>query len=273
MTPTPAEMRALVRRHIALWKHGSHAEWRACFSDDYVIEDPVGTGLRPMGSYADEWQNMHGDLRLDMEAYRLIVGGREVLADLRAVTHLGPGASGPDAVDGARSTLSYTGIYTVGDPAVGGGALLVANRTFADPVPEALWKAFYPTLPSPAEREPPARSADQLRQGIEDELYFWNVGSYEAWRRRFAEDALIEDPVGSGLRPLGSGRERWAAGHADGAPIRRGAHRVIVCEMEAMVHAVEARERDKGVESAATAEVFAFDAAGRIRSWRVFRER
>ena len=73
----PVEMRKIVRRHIRLWKTSSHADWRACFAPDYTIEDPVGTGARPMGSYEEEWRNMHADgLRLDMEVYRLTVGGR-----------------------------------------------------------------------------------------------------------------------------------------------------------------------------------------------------
>jgi hypothetical protein len=264
---SPEEMRGLVRRHISLWKKGTHAEWRACFSEGYEIEDPVGTGLRPMGSYADEWDNMHSDLHLDMEAYRLIVGGREVLADLRAVTHLGPGSRGPAVENGARHTLSYTGIYTVGEE-----GLLTANRTFADPVSEELWKAFYPTLPSPAEREPPPCTPDEVRQAIEDHLYFWNVGTHEAWRGCFSADAQLEDPVGSGARPLGTGRAIWDAGHVEGRRVLRGSHRVIVCEMEALAQTVESIESGAGARTVANAEIFAFDADGRIRSWRVFRD-
>lgn len=265
---TPEAMRALVRRHIDRWKHGTHAEWRACFTEGYTIEDPVGTGMRRMGPYLDEWENMHSSaLRLDMEAYRLIVGGREILADLRGVTHLGPGSKGPNVENGARHTLSYTGIYTVGDD-----GRLAANRTFADPVPDALWKAFYPTLPSPAEREPPAMSADEVRQAIEDALYFWNLDRVDAWRRCFSEDARVEDPVGTGERPLGTGRAVWDAGHRADRLVRRGSHRVIVCEMEAMVQTVESIETPRGVESNAVAEVLAFDRDGRIRSWRVFRD-
>jgi hypothetical protein len=177
---TAAKMRTLVRRHVELWKTASHKEWRACFTPDYSIEDPVGTGSRAMGSYESEWHNMHASsLRLDMEIYRLTVGGNEIVADLRAVTHLDSPGIGPDAVDGTRSTLSYTGIDTVND-----AGLFSANRTFADPVSEERWKAFYPTLPSPAEHAPLPRSESQLRQAIEDHLYFWNTGSLAAWRRR-----------------------------------------------------------------------------------------
>lgn len=263
-----ARIRELVRRHLHLWKHGTLEAWRACFTDDYAIEDPVGTGLRPMGPYADEWHNMHSDaLRLDMEAYRLIVGGREVLADLRAVTHLGPAAPGVIPDNGARYTLSYTGIYTVGDD-----GRFTRNRTFADPVSDELWEAFYPTLPSPAEREPPPLSSDEVRQALEDVLYFWNLGNEAAWRRCFSDDAEVEDPVGRGVRPLGDGRAIWAAGHAAGGSVLRGSHRVIVCETEAMAQVTESVESGSGSRTSATAELFAFDPTGRIRSWRVFRE-
>ena len=50
----PLEMRKIVRRHIRLWKTSSHADWRACFTPDYTIEDPVGTRVRPMGTYEQE---------------------------------------------------------------------------------------------------------------------------------------------------------------------------------------------------------------------------
>ena len=264
---TAAEMRALVRRHVQLWKTTSHAEWRACFAPDYTIEDPVGTGQRPMGSYETEWHNMHASsLRLDMEIYRLTVGGNEIVADLRAVTHLASPGIGADAVDGLRSTLSYTGIYTVNN-----AGLLCANRTFADPVSDALWKAFYPTLPSPAERDPLPRSEVQLRQAVEDHLYFWNAGTREAWRRRFREDAWIEDPVGSGRRPLGSGREVWDPAHARHQRVSRGCNRVIVCGMETLAHTVSFEEPTGGrARSRADTELFTFDAEGRITSWRVF---
>jgi len=60
--PRPAPRAAL--------EDASHAEWRACFTPDYTIEDPVGTGPRAMGSYEAEWHNMHtASLRLDMEIY------------------------------------------------------------------------------------------------------------------------------------------------------------------------------------------------------------
>jgi len=265
----PAEMRKIVRRHIHLWKTASHAEWRACFTPDYTIEDPVGTGPRPMGSYTEEWDNMHAAARqLDMEVYRLTVGGHEIVADLRAVTHLQEPGTGPDAADGARSTLSYTGIYTVED-----SGLLSANRTFADPVSEELWKAFYPTLPSPSEREPLPKNPVQLQQAVEDHLFFWNVGGLEAWRRRFREDAVVEDPVGTGSRALGDGRAFWERGHARDARVLLGCHRVIVCGMEALAHTVHVAEAsDAPPRTSANTEIFAFDADGRIASWRVFRD-
>ncbi len=268
-----AEMGALVRRHVLLWKTASHAEWRACFTPDYSIEDPVGTGPRAMGSYEAEWHNMHASsLRLDMEIYRLTVGGNEIVADLRAVTHLDSPGSGPDAVDGPRSTLSYTGIYSVND-----SGLFCANRTFADPVSDELWKAFYPTLPSPSEREPLSRSESQLRQAVEDHLYFWNAGTLEAWRRRFSSNAWIEDPVGGGRRALGTARDLWEAAHARDLRISLGCNRIIVCGMEALAHTVVFEER-AGANASTSAnartntELFTFDAEGRITSWRVFRD-
>jgi hypothetical protein len=222
-----------------------------------------------MGRYEEEWRNMHADgLRLDMEVYRLTVGGREIVADLRAVTHLGEKGLGPDADDGARSTLSYTGIYTIDDD-----ALLCANRTFADPVSEELWQAFYPTLPPPSEREPLPRDEGQIRQAIEDHLYFWNLGTHDEWRGRFSADAVVEDPVGSGSQVLGDGRELWEGAHSGERRITLGANRVIVCGMEALVHGVAFEEGGGRVpRTHANAEVFAFDAEGRICSWRVFRD-
>jgi hypothetical protein len=266
---SPEEMRQLVRRHIRLWKTASHAEWRACFTPDYTIEDPVGTGERPMGSYETEWRNMHADaLRLDMEPYRLTVGGREIVADLRAVTHLGEKGVGPDAELGVRSTLSYTGIYTVDDD-----GLLCANRTFADPVPDHLWQAFYPTLPPPGERPPPARDAAWIRQAIEDHLYFWNLGEREDWRRRFREGAMIEDPVGTGSVPLGDAVELWEETHRPALRRWLGCHRVIVCGMEALAHTVSVEETpDHPPRTSANTEIFAFDDEGFIVSWRVFRD-
>jgi len=266
---TPAELREIVRRHIRLWKTSTHAAWRACFTPDYSIEDPVGTGMRPMGSYEDEWNNMHAAaLQLDMEPYRLSVGGQEIVADLRAVTHLGEPGVGPDAVDGARHTLSYTGIYTVDDD-----GLLCANRTFADPVPEELWRAFYPTLPPPSERPAPPRSPAQIHQAIEDQLYFWNVGALDAWRRRFSDDARVEDPVGTGRHPLGDAEALWQDAHRATRRVTLGCHRVIVCGMEALVHGTAFEEIPGApARTHATTEVFAFDAEGRITSWRVFRD-
>lgn len=266
---TATEMRALVRRHVQLWKTASHAEWRACFTPDYTIEDPVGTGPRAMGSYEAEWHNMHASsLRLDMAIYRLMVGGNEIVADLRAVTHLDTPGVGPDAVDGNRSTLSYTGIYTVNE-----AGLFCANRTFADPVSETLWKAFYPTLPSPAERAPLPRSESQLRQAVEDHLYFWNTTHRAAWRRRFREDAWIEDPVGSGRRPLGAGEEPWNRAHGPERRVSLGCNRLIVCGMEALAHTIAFEERaDGSTRTCANTELFDFDADGFIRSWRVFRD-
>lgn len=267
--PDAAAMRAIVRRQVLLWKTSTHAEWRRCFRPDYRIEDPVGTGFRAMGSYEAEWANMHASaLRLDMEIYGLMVGGNEIVADLRAVTHLGQAGVGPDAVDGARSTLSYTGIYSVDET-----GLLATNRTFADPVDDALWKAFYPTLPSPSERPPPPRSAIQLAQAVEDHLYFWNTDRREAWRRRFREDACFEDPVGSGTRPLEDGATIWSAAHAQDRRILLGCHRKIVCGMEVLTHGVRTEERSgRRPRTAAQTEVFTFDSEGRITSWRVFRE-
>lgn len=262
-------MREIVRRQVRLWKTATHAEWRACFRPDYRIEDPVGTGWRPMGSYEAEWSNMHAAaLRLDMEIYRLTVGGNEVVADLRAVTHLGRPGLGPDAQDGARSTLSYTGIYTVDE-----AGLLASNRTFADPVDETLWQAFYPTLPPPSARPPLPRDAAQLAQAIEDHLYFWNTGQREIWRRRFHEDARVEDPIGSGARPLADGGDLWLPAHARDRRVLLGCHRKIVCGMEVLAHTVRCEER-AGASPRTTAhtELFAFDPEGRITSWRVFRE-
>jgi len=265
----PDEMRRLVRRHIELWKTATHAEWRACFTPDYSIEDPVGTGARPMGTYAEEWDNMHAaSLKLDMEVYRLTVGGHEIVADLRGVTHLEEPGMGPDAIDGARHAISYTGIYTVEDD-----GLLSANRTFADPVSEDLWKAFYPTLPSPGERPPLPRNEAQLKQAIEDHLFFWNVGSYGAWRRRFSNEAIVEDPVGSGVRNLGDGRALWDRAHAENTRVLLGCHRVIVCGMEALAHTVHVSEAsDAPPHTSSNTEIFAFDEDGRIVSWRVFRD-
>lgn len=52
-----------------------------------------------MGSYEEEWSNMHAaELRLDMEPCRLTVGGQEIVADLRAVVHLGEDARVEDPV-------------------------------------------------------------------------------------------------------------------------------------------------------------------------------
>jgi len=266
---TPSAMREIVRKHIRLWKTASHADWRACFTAGYTIEDPVGTGVRPMGSYDEEWRNMHvAGLRLDMAPYRLTVGGREIVADLRAVTHLDAPGVGPDSGSGTRHTLSYTGIYTVDDD-----GLLSSNRTFADPVPDELWKAFYPTLPLPSDLPPPARNAAQIQQAIEDHLYFWNLGTREEWRERFTADAIVEDPVGRGAHPLGDARDLWEATHGDRRRISLGCNRVIVCGMEALAHTV-AFEEEAGTapRSLANTEIFAFDSEGRIRSWRVFRD-
>ena len=212
---------------------------------------------------------MHAaSLKLDMEVYRLTVGGHEIVADLRGVTHLEEPGIGPDATDGARYAISYTGIYTVDDE-----GLLSANRTFADPVSEDLWKAFYPTLPSPSERPPPARNDAQLKQAVEDHLFFWNVGSHEAWRRRFSDEAVVEDPVGSGARPLGDGRVLWDRAHAKDSRLLLGCHRVIVCGMEALAHTVQVSESsDAPPRTSANTEIFAFDDEGRIASWRVFRD-
>jgi hypothetical protein len=267
--PPATEMIELVRRHIRLWKTASHADWRACFTSDYTIEDPVGTGPRLMGSYEAEWNNMHAEgLRLDMEPYRMIPGGREIVTDLRAVTHLEEPGLGPDLEGGARSTLSYTGIYTVDDD-----GLLCANRTFADPVSDALWQAFYPTLPPPSERPPPPRDDLQIRQAVEDHLYFWNLRSREEWRSRFSRDAQVEDPVGTPPCPLGDARERWEAAHADGRRVRLGCNRLIVCGMEALAHTVAFEEvAGRLPRTRSNVEIFAFDAEGRIKSWRVFRE-
>ena len=263
------EMRALVRRHIRLWKTANHAEWRACFSPGYSIEDPVGTGARPMGSYEVEWRNMHTDaLRLDMEIYRLTVGGREVVADLRAVTHLGLKGSGPDSVIGTRHTISYTGIYRIDEE-----GLLCSNRTFADPVPDELWAAFYPTLPLPSELPAPARSDSEIRQAVEDHLYFWNVGNRENWRRRFSEDAWVEDPVGTGPRQLGDAGSFWRSSHTENRRVTLGVNRLIVCGMEALAHAVSfVEEEGRGARSSSTTEIFSFDDEGYITSWRVFRD-
>jgi hypothetical protein len=265
----PAEMRKIVRRHIRLWKTASHADWRACFTPGYTIEDPVGTGVRLMGSYEEEWRNMHADgLRLDMEPYRLTVGGREIVADLRAVTHLGEKGVGPDAEDGTRHTLSYTGIYSIDDD-----GLLCANRTFADPVPDLLWKAFYPMLPLQSELPPPPRSEAQICQAIEDHLYFWNLGTPAQWRRRFSDAAQVEDPVGTGARPLGDAAELWESTHSGARRVTRGCNRVIVCGMEALAHTVDFEEvGGRAPRTLANTEVFAFDAEGRITSWRVFRD-
>ncbi len=266
---TQEEMRSIVRRHIHLWKTASHSEWRALFTPDYTIEDPVGTGERLMGSYETEWHNMHTDeLRLDMEPYRLIVGGREIVADLRAVTHLGESGVGPDSETETRNTLSYTGIYTVDD-----AGLLCANRTFADPVPDHLWQAFYPTLPPPSERPPPALDGRQIRQAIEDHLYFWNCGSWSQWRGRFRPDATIESPVGTGPSPVDTTKDVWEQTHR---PERRrllGCHRVIVGGMEALAHAVAVDESPGLAPRAASrSEIFAFDDEGYIVSWRVFED-
>ena len=265
----PAEMRSLVRRHIHLWKTATHAEWRACFAPDYRIEDPVGTGARFMGSYAEEWENMHAAaLQLDMEVYRLTVGGREIVADLRAVTHLQETGRGANQADGARYAISYTGIYTLDE-----SGLLCANRTFADPVSDELWKAFYPTLPAPGERDPLPRSPADLRQAVEDHLFFWNVGERDAWRRRFREDAVIEDPVGSGPCELGDARVLWERRHAQDTRVFLGCHRTIVCGMEVLAHTVQVTEtKGAPARTSANTEIFAFDSDGRIASWRVFRD-
>jgi len=265
----PAEMRNIVRRHIRLWRSASHAEWRACFTPGYTIEDPVGTGARSMGSYEEEWRNMHADgLRLDMEPYRLTVGGSEIVTDLRAVTHLSEPGVGPDADAGTRHTLSYTGIYTIGED-----GLLCANRTFADPVSDELWKAFYPTLASPSERLPPARDAAQIRQAIEDHLYFWNRGSLSEWRARFSEHARVEDPVGSGVHLLGEASDLWKLTHSEDRRVTLGCNRVIVCGMEALAHTVAFEEvAGRAPCSQSNTQVFAFDAEGFITSWRVFRD-
>jgi hypothetical protein len=266
---SPDRMRDIVRRQVRLWKTASHAEWRACFTDDYRIEDPVGTGFRAMGSYEAEWDNMHASaLRLDMEIYRLTVGGDEIVADLRAVTHLDAPGLGPDAIDGARSTLSYTGIYTVDED-----GFLASNRTFADPVGDDLWQAFYPTLPPPSSRPPPPRSEARLKQAVEDHLYFWNTAAFAAWRRRFSEDAVVEDPVGSGRRPLDSGRELFDPAHARDRRLLLGSHRVIACGMEAVSHSVRFEEcADRPPRTTAHTEHFRFDSEGRIELWRVFRD-
>ncbi|MEZ4332422.1 MAG: hypothetical protein R3F35_11745 [Myxococcota bacterium] len=262
-------MREIVRRQVRLWKTATHAEWRRCFRADYRIEDPVGTGFRAMGRYEAEWANMHTSaLRLDMEIFGLIVGGDEIVADLRAVTHLGTRGVGPDAVDAMRSTLSYTGIYSVDET-----GLLATNRTFADPVDDTLWRAFYPTLAPPSERPLPSRGPMQLAQAVEDHLYFWNTDRREAWRRRFREDARIEDPVGSGARLLEDGSAVWSAAHAQDRRILLGCHRKIVGGMEVLTHGVRTEERT-GMSPRMTVqtELFGFDSDGWITSWRVFRE-
>jgi hypothetical protein len=269
-TLPPKEMRKIVRKHIQLWKTASHAEWRSCFTPEYTIEDPVGTNARPMGSYLEEWNNMHAtDLRLDMEPYRLVVGGNEIVADLRAVTHLPQGVRGPDIDSGRRSTLSYTGIYTVDQE-----GQLSANRTFADPVPDELWKAFYPMHPLPSELPPPPLGEGEIRQAIEDHLYFWNLGSLGDWRARFSAEARIEDPVGRDAKSLDSAAGAlWDAGHSDQRRVSRGCNRIIVCGMEALAHTIEFEEcADSPSRASANVEVFAFDSIGRITSWRVFRD-
>jgi hypothetical protein len=184
------------------------------------------------------------------------------------VTHLDTPGRGPDRRDGARSTLSYTGVYSVD-----ASGLLATNRTFADPVPEALWKAFYPTLPPPSERPAPARSDGEIRQAIEDHLYFWNTGAFDAWRRRFSEEACVEDPVGRGPERLDDGRALWDPAHARDRRVLLGCHRAIVCGMEALVHGVAVDEREgRAPRTAAVTELFGFDGEGRITSWRVFRD-
>jgi hypothetical protein len=222
-----------------------------------------------MGSYQAEWQNMHAaDLRLDMEPYRLTVGGSEIVVDLRAVTHLGVPGPGPDAEAGRRHTLSYTGIYTIRDD-----GLLSANRTFADPVSDDLWKAFYPTLAPPSERPPPLLDPPQIRQAIEDHLYFWNVGTFEQWRARFSRNARIEDPVGCPPRSPDDTRDLWESTHTVDRRITRGSNRVIVCGLEALAHTVVFEEsRQRAPRTFAQTEIFAFDPLGQIKSWRVFRD-
>lgn len=266
--PSSEAMRAIVHKQVRLWKTASHAEWRACFRPDYQIEDPVGTGFRPMGSYEAEWANMHAAaLRLDMEIYRLTVGGNEIVADLRGVTHLGVPGLGPDQTDGARDTLSYTGIYTVDET-----GLLATNRTFADPISDALWRAFYPSLTPPSERPPLPRNERQLKQAVEDHLYFWNTGARDAWRRRFAEGAQIEDPVGSGLRDVDDDEGLWARAHARDRRVLLGCHRTIVCGMEVLAHSVQWVSEVGAPTTVACTEIFRFDGEGRIEGWRVFRD-
>ena len=82
--PEPADLRAAVDRYIEAWNAEDRAAWLACFAEDAVSEDPVGsdpiTGHEAIGGFWDGIHSMFDGSKLNPVLGPIVCGNEATLA-------------------------------------------------------------------------------------------------------------------------------------------------------------------------------------------------
>ena len=103
--PAPADLRAAVDRYIDAWNAEDRAAWLACFADDAVSEDPVGSdpikGHEAIGAFWDGIHSMFEGAKLN-PVLGPIVCGNEVMLAMQATGSAGGNEVQIDIVDHFR---------------------------------------------------------------------------------------------------------------------------------------------------------------------------
>jgi hypothetical protein len=107
---SPADMRAIVERHVELWNAGGKAAWIAHLkqssSGGFSMEDPVGTPTKRGHDILSEvWDNSFSQGAFTLSVDHLVTGGNEV-----AIL-----ANSNGTIDGAAVVVRSIEIYRFGD--------------------------------------------------------------------------------------------------------------------------------------------------------------
>jgi len=176
-TPTPAQIREVLERHVELWHAGDRdawlANWRTLVTRDVTLEDPVGASPKRGfdEALAGEWDRTRDDWKLDVQ--ELIVCGSEGALFVR----------NGGVVDGAPVVLDTVEIYRFDEG--------------------SLRARIYWELPAAApERDVvPVMSADEMRAFFARGHSLWNAHDRGTWLAHWAavvsDDYTLEDPVGT----------------------------------------------------------------------------